>query len=88
MGLATLLDRIRLEVEQGRLPSAQVAVARHGHLVAFETWGDAATSQTRYILQSVGRTIVAGAVWKLLGDGLLSLDEPVAAIIPEFGANG
>ena len=85
--LAALLDLIRREVEQGPLPSAQVAVARHGHLVAFETWGDA-TSQTRYILQSVGRTIVAGAVWKLLGDGLLSLDEPIAAIIPEFAANG
>ena len=86
--LDALLHRIRSEVENGPLPSAQVAVARHGRLVAYETWGAAATSQTRYILQSVGRTVVAGAVWKLLGDGLLSLDEPVAAIIPEFAANG
>ena len=58
------------EVEQGVLPSAQVAVARNGRLVAFETYGDA-TNERRYITQSVGRNVVAAAVWKLLGDGLL-----------------
>ncbi|MBK3572506.1 beta-lactamase family protein [Streptomyces sp. MBT65] len=85
--LDVLLRRIRLEVEHGPLPSAQVAVARGGHLVAFETWGDAGPD-TRYVLQSVGRSIVAGVVWKLLGEGLLRLDEQVAAIIPEFAPNG
>nr|WP_237558061.1 serine hydrolase domain-containing protein [Streptomyces sp. SID5470] len=82
-----LLRRIRLEVEHGRLPSAQVAVARGGRLVACETWGDAEPS-TRYVLQSVGRSIVAGAVWKLIGEGLLDVTEHVAAIIPEFAPNG
>ncbi|MFF3659316.1 serine hydrolase domain-containing protein [Streptomyces olivochromogenes] len=85
--LDVLLRRIRLEVEHGPLPSAQVAVARGGRLVAFETWGDAGPD-TRYVLQSVGRSIVAGVVWKLLGEGLLSLDEQVAVIIPEFAPNG
>ncbi|WP_405856596.1 beta-lactamase family protein [Streptomyces sp. NBC_01515] len=85
--LDVLLRRIRMEVEHGPLPSAQVAVARGGRLVAFETWGDAGPS-TRYVLQSVGRSIVAGVVWKLLGEGLLRLDEQVAAIIPEFAPNG
>ncbi|MCH5675583.1 serine hydrolase domain-containing protein [Streptomyces gilvus] len=85
--LDVLLRRVRLEVEHGPLPSAQLAVARHGRLVAFETWGDA-DPDTRYILQSVGRTVVAGAAWKLLGEELLRLDEPVAGIIPEFAANG
>ncbi|MBK3563271.1 MULTISPECIES: serine hydrolase [unclassified Streptomyces] len=85
--LDVLLRRIRLEVEHGPLPSAQVAVARGGRLVAFETWGDAGPD-TRYVLQSVGRSIVAGVVWKLLGEGLLHLDEQVAAIIPEFAPNG
>ncbi|WP_329347693.1 beta-lactamase family protein [Streptomyces sp. NBC_01261] len=86
--LDVLLRRIRLEVEHGPLPSAQVAVARGGRLVAFETWGDAAGPSTRYVLQSVGRSIVAGVVWKLLGEGLLNLDEQVASIIPEFAPNG
>ncbi len=85
--LEVLLRRIRLEVENGWLPSAQVAVAREGRLVAFETWGDAGP-ETRYILQSVGRSVVAGAVWKLLGEGALRLDEHVADIIPEFAPNG
>ncbi|MFI5040892.1 MAG: serine hydrolase domain-containing protein [Acidimicrobiales bacterium] len=85
--LDVFLRRVRLEVEHGTLPSAQVAVARHGRLVAFETIG-AATPATRYILQSVGRTIVAAVVWKLLGDGLLGLGERVGDVIPEFATNG
>jgi CubicO group peptidase (beta-lactamase class C family) len=79
--------RVRLEVEAGVIPSAQLAVARHGRLVAFETYGDA-TNESRYILQSVGRTIVAGAVWKLIGEGLLHVSERIAEVIPEFGTNG
>ena len=79
--------RVRLEVDAGVMPSAQIAVARHGRLVAFETYGDA-SNESRYILQSVGRTIVAGAVWKLIGEGLLSVDERVGDIVPEFATNG
>src|SRR3954454_23929950 len=85
--LDVLLRRVRLEVESGPLPSAQIAVAKDGRLVAFETYGDA-TPESRYILQSVGRTVVAGAVWKLLGEGLLALDERVSDVIPEFATNG
>ncbi|MFJ8021839.1 serine hydrolase domain-containing protein [Streptomyces sp. NPDC096311] len=85
--LDTLLGRIRREVEHGPLPSAQVAVAHDGRLVAFETYGDAHPG-TRYVLQSVGRSIVAGVVWKLIGDGLLDVAEQVAAIIPEFAPLG
>jgi CubicO group peptidase (beta-lactamase class C family) len=85
--LDVFLRRARLEVEGGPLPSVQVAVARTGRLVAFETYG-AATSDSRYILQSVGRTVVAGVIWKLLGERLLDLDERVAEVIPEFATNG
>ena len=85
--LKLFLSRARLEVDQGILPSVQVAVARHGRLVAFETYGSA-TNDTKYILQSVGRTVVAATVWKLLGEGLLDLDEPIVDVIPEFGTNG
>ena len=85
--LDVFLRRARLEVEHGALPSAQVAVARNGRLVAFETYGDA-PPDARYILQSVGRTVVAGVVWKLLGEEVLGLDERVADVIPEFATNG
>jgi CubicO group peptidase (beta-lactamase class C family) len=85
--LDLFLRRARLEVEEGNIPSAQVAVARHGRLVAFETYGDA-TNDSKYILQSVGRTIVAAVVWKLIGDGMLDVSERVGDIIPEFATNG
>ncbi len=85
--LSIFLERVRLEVEDGPLPSAQVAVARHGRLVAFETYG-VSTPAKRYILQSVGRTVVAATAWKLISDGLLHPDERVGDIIPEFATNG
>jgi CubicO group peptidase (beta-lactamase class C family) len=85
--LDVFLRRARLEVDGGPLPSAQVAAAKDGRLVAFETYGDA-PPDARYILQSVGRTMVAGAVWKLLGDGFFGLDERVGDVIPEFATNG
>jgi CubicO group peptidase (beta-lactamase class C family) len=84
--LRLFLSRVRMDVECGLLPSVQVAVARHGRLVAFETYGDA-TNESRYILQSVGRTVVAAAVWKLLGENILRLDERVADVVPEFATN-
>jgi CubicO group peptidase (beta-lactamase class C family) len=85
--LQLFLDRVRLEVDQGVLPSAQVAVARHGSLVAFETYGDA-SNQSRYITQSVGRNVVAATVWKLLGEGVLDVKQCVGDVIPEFATNG
>lgn len=85
--LDLFLGRVRLEVDEGVLPSAQVAVARHGRLVAFETYGEAA-NDSRYITQSVGRNVVAAAVWKMIGDGVLSVGERVADVIPEFATNG
>lgn len=83
--LDVLLRRIRLEVEHHGLPSAQVAVARSGRLVASETFGEGAP---RYLTQSVGRTVVASAIWKLMGEGRVDPGERVADIIPEFGTNG
>jgi CubicO group peptidase (beta-lactamase class C family) len=85
--LSLLIDRVRMDVERGPLPSAQLAVARHGRLVCFETFGDA-KPETRYILQSVGRVVVASILWKLIGDGLVEVSEPVADIVPSFGTNG
>src|SRR5438105_3158997 len=56
-------------------------------LVAFETYGDA-TPASRYILQSAGRSVAAGAAWKLLDDKAFGLDDRVADIVPEFATNG
>jgi CubicO group peptidase (beta-lactamase class C family) len=85
--LGVLLDRVRMDVEEGPLPSAQIAVARAGRVVAFSTFGDATTG-TRYITQSAGRPLLAACVWKLMSDGQLDVEQPVASVIPEFGSNG
>ena len=81
--LNTLVERVALEVSEGRLPSAQVAVGHGGELVAFETFGDA-TPTTRYRLQSVSRPFIAGALWKVVGENRLDLSAPVSTWIPGF----
>lgn len=85
--LDLLLERCRLEVDSGALPSAQVALNVGGVEYASETFG-AATPSTRYVLQSAGRPVVAGVLWKLISDGLLDITRTVASYIPEFGTNG
>lgn len=94
--LEAVFARVRRDVEDGTLPSAQIAVARHGRLAGMRTYGQAvqggelrpATDDTLYTIFSSTKAIVAAAVWTLFEDGLLRLDERVAEIIPQFGSNG
>jgi CubicO group peptidase (beta-lactamase class C family) len=94
--LEALFARARRDVDEGILPSAQVAVARNGRLAGMRTFGEAvqggelrpATDETLYTIFSCTKAIVGAAVWTLFEDGLLRLDERVADIIPEFGSNG
>lgn len=81
--LALLVDRVRSEVSEGRLPSAQVAVGHGGQLVAFETFGEAQDT-TRYRLQSASRPFVAGALWKVVDEYSVDLCAPVSTWIPGF----
>jgi CubicO group peptidase (beta-lactamase class C family) len=85
--LAELIARCRREVDAGLLPSSQMAVASGDQLVASETFGEAAPD-SRYVIFSCTKAVVAGAFFLLLGDGSVSLDERVAELIPEFGTNG
>ena len=52
----------------------------------FETIG--APQRSRYVLFSTTKALTAGAVWLLMGDGLLDVERPVAEYIPEFATNG
>jgi CubicO group peptidase (beta-lactamase class C family) len=85
--LDELFDVARADVDSGWLPSCQLAVARNGELIAFETFGDA-TNDTRYCIYSCTKPIVASAVWLLIGEGRLDPARRVADYIPEFTANG
>jgi CubicO group peptidase (beta-lactamase class C family) len=94
--LEAVFARARREVDEGVLPSAQVAVARNGKLAGMRTFGEAvqggdlrpAKDDTLYCIFSCTKVIVSAAVWLLFEEGLLKLDERVADIIPEFGTNG
>ena len=82
-----LVDRARREIDSGLLPSCQLAIAQHGEVVLDVTLGDA-TPDTRYVIFSCTKALVASAIWLLIGDDRLDPSVRVAEIIPEFGANG
>jgi CubicO group peptidase (beta-lactamase class C family) len=94
--LEALFARAKRDVDDGVLPSAQLAIARHGKLAGVRTFGTAiqggqakpATNDMLYTVFSSTKAVVASAVWTLFEDGVLKLEERVAGIIPEFGANG
>jgi CubicO group peptidase (beta-lactamase class C family) len=82
-----LLERARKEVDEGLLPSAQVALAMGGEVLVNEAFGGA-TTDTRYVIFSCTKGVVAGAVWMAFGEGLLDPEQKVTEVFPEFGANG
>jgi CubicO group peptidase (beta-lactamase class C family) len=82
-----LLARARREVDEGLLPSCQLALALDGEVVVEEAFGDA-TIDTRYTMFSATKPVVASVVWQLMGDGLLQPDTRVADVIPEFASHG
>jgi CubicO group peptidase (beta-lactamase class C family) len=87
--LAALAARARREVDDGLLPSCQWAVGYEGEIVAGETVGEApAGDRSRYVIFSATKAVVASAVWQLLAEGALRLEDRVADHIEEFGTNG
>jgi CubicO group peptidase (beta-lactamase class C family) len=94
--LEALFARVRRDVEQGVLESAQVAIARQGRVAALRSFGKAVQggeekpvgNDTLYHVFSCTKAIVAAAVWLLFEEKALRLEERVAEIVPEFGTNG
>jgi CubicO group peptidase (beta-lactamase class C family) len=86
---AALVDRAHREVDEGIVPSCQLAVAEKGKVVESTTLGDAmAGDDTRYVIFSCTKALVASTVWQLLAEGSIRLEDRVAEHIPEFGENG
>jgi CubicO group peptidase (beta-lactamase class C family) len=94
--LDALFARARREVDEGLLPSCQLAVARHGRLAAARSFGRArfgeeeraVAEDTLYVIFSCTKAITSAAAWLLLQEGKLDLGERVADVLPEFGTNG
>ncbi len=91
-----LFERAAREVNEGLLPSCQIAIARNGRIGAMRTFGRAvqggaerpATNDTLYTVFSCTKAIMSSAAWMLIGEGELDVRERAAAIVPEFGTNG
>jgi CubicO group peptidase (beta-lactamase class C family) len=84
-----LVTRARREVDQGIVPSCQLALARDGTVEEQVTLGDATAGQdSRYVIYSATKPVVASAIWQLLAEGSLHLEDKVVDHIPEFGTLG
>jgi CubicO group peptidase (beta-lactamase class C family) len=94
--LEALLTRAGREVNDGLLPAAQIAVARHGKIVAMRTFGSvthagtpaAAGDDTLFCVFSATKAITSAAAWLLMQEGKLAIEERVCDIVPEFGTHG
>lgn len=85
--IAKLDERLRTEVEDGLLVSAQVALGYQGEIVHARTYG-AATDATRYVIFSATKPFVASVVWQLVTEGLVDPAARVIDYFPAFGQEG
>lgn len=87
---------IRGHIEEGRYAGAQIALARHGKLALFRTYGNArteggnvpATNESLFLLFSQTKVLTSSALWTLVEEGKVSFMDKVADHLPEFAARG
>ena len=83
-----LLGRVRREVDEGLLPSIQVALAFQGEIIAEEAYGivndKPASLEHRYCFFSATKPLVSSVVWQLMAEGKIDVNEPVINYFPEF----
>ncbi len=92
--LDKLCARIERDIARGDHPGAQLAVARHGKLALFRSFGQArldppaaADADTLFLLYSNTKVITAAALWMLAEDGALRFGDRIADLLPGFGRN-
>jgi CubicO group peptidase (beta-lactamase class C family) len=85
---------LRHEASAHSVPGAAVGVLQDGAVtiaccgVADVTTGDPVTPETRFSVGSLTKSMVATVVARLAEAGLLSLDDPPVAHLPELGRSG
>jgi CubicO group peptidase (beta-lactamase class C family) len=85
--VADLIARAQRDIDEGHVPSCQLALARDGQLALWVTLGEA-EPESRYVIFSSTKPVVASAMWILMGEGAIDITRRVAEIVPEFGTNG
>lgn len=82
-----LRSRIQAEIDGGHSLAAQFALGFGGEVVAGESFGTA-TPDSRFVIFSATKTLVAIALLPHLADGSIELTAPVARYVPGFADNG
>ena len=90
--LTALIGR---HIAEGHYPGCQIALARHGKLGLFKSFGNAATApkpraatdDTLWLLYSNTKVVTAVALWALAERGLFSFSDRIADHVPEFARN-
>jgi CubicO group peptidase (beta-lactamase class C family) len=94
--LGSLDALIRQHIAEGRYPGAQIALARHGQLALFRSYGRTSgeasgadvTDRTLFQMFSQTKVFTSATVWTLIEEGKVSFMDPVAYHLPEFAAHG
>src|SRR6185312_204810 len=93
---AERLERItdhmnRNYIDPGKIAGCQIAVARHGHLAYFKSFGrmdlergKPTADDTLYRIYSMTKPITSVALMTLYEQGYFQLDDPVYRVIPEW----
>src|SRR5579864_1612177 len=84
---------IRAHIAEGHYPGAQIALARHGKLALFQTYGDArvgrkAADDTVWLIFSQTKVLCMAGLWALIEEGKLSFMDKISAHLPEFATRG
>ncbi len=87
--LVALIER---HIAEGRYPGCQIALARHGKLALYKSFGDAVTEpkaraaadDTLWLLYSNTKVVTAVTLWALAERGLFSFSDRIADHVPDF----
>ena len=95
----TQIDRLIALIEQHiaekRYPGCHIALARHGKLALYRSFGNAVTEtkpraaddDTLWLLYSNTKVVTAVTLWALAERGLFSFSDKIADHVPEFRKN-
>ena len=94
--LEQLFAAVERRIEAGTIPGAQVAIGRGGKLAGMRSFGSAVQGggerpvddETLFCIYSATKAVVGAAMWALIEDGQLAIEERVADIVPEFAGQG